>query len=99
MATKAGGGGLGRARSLALMAKDIMDGYTALNPLVLKKFDAASYKELHQHLRKLQNAVRMEGVSLSDQGALRNRNQRLQRVHQAISVLEFQAKLQKVILA
>ena len=99
MATKAGGGGPGRARSLALMAKDIMDGYTALNPLVLKKFDAASYKELHQHLRKLQTAVRMEGVSLAEQGALRNRNQRLQRMHQAISVLEFQAKLQKVILA
>ena len=39
-------------RSFAVMAKDIMEGYVALNPLVLKKMDHASYKELHQHLRK-----------------------------------------------
>ena len=94
-----GGGGLGRVRSLGLMAKDIMEGYAALNPLVLKKFDAALFQELHQHLRKLQTAIRIEGVSLSNQEALRNRNQRLQRVHQALSVLEHQAKLQKIILA
>ncbi len=81
------------------MAKDIMEGYVALNPLVLKKFDAASYKEMYQHLRKLQNAIRTEGVTLSDQEGLRNRNQRLQRMHQAISVLENQARLQKIILA
>jgi hypothetical protein len=81
-----------------MMAKDIMEGYTALNPLVLKKFDAASYQEMHQHLRKLQNTVRTEGVSLSNQEALRNRNQRLQRLHQALSVIEHQAKLQRIVL-
>jgi hypothetical protein len=80
------------------MAKDIMDGYTVLNPLVLKRFDAATYKELYQHLRKLQTAIRMEGVALDVQTALRTRNLRLQRMHQALSVLEHQAKLQKIIL-
>jgi len=80
------------------MAKDIMDGYTVLNPLVLKRFDAATYQELARHLRKLQTAIRMEGLTLSDQTALRTRNHRLQRMHQALSVLEYQAKLQKIIL-
>jgi hypothetical protein len=81
-----------------MMAKDIMEGYTSLNPLVLKKFDPASYKELHQHLRKLQNTIRTEGVSVGDMEALRNRNQRLQRLHQALSVIENQAKLQRIVL-
>lgn len=92
------GGGASRGRSLGMMAKDIMEGYVALNPLVLKKLDAASFKEMHQHLRKLQTTIRSEGVDLSNQEAVRNRNQRLQRMHQALSVLEHQAKLQKIIL-
>jgi hypothetical protein len=81
-----------------MMAKDIMEGYIMLNPLVLKKFDAASFKELHQHLRKLQTAIHSGGVDLANQEGLRARNQRLQRIHQAMSVLEFHAKQQKIIL-
>ena len=96
MAGAAGGGSSGR--SLAVLAKDIMEGYIMLNPLVLKKFDAATVKELHQHLRKLQTGIRSQGVDLADQEALRTRNQKLQRLHQAASVLEFHAKLQKIIL-
>lgn len=80
------------------MAKDIMEGYIALNPLVLKKFDPSSFKDLHLHLRKLQTTIRSEGVDLTNQEATRNRNQKLQRLHQAMSVLEFQAKQQKIIL-
>ena len=81
-----------------MMAKDIMEGYIVLNPLVLKKFDASSFKELHQHLRKLQTAIHTAGVDLTNQEVLRTRNHRLQRIHQAMSVLEFQAKLLKIIL-
>ena len=96
--TVAKGGGGGRGRSFAMMAKDIMEGYIMLNPLVLKKFDASSFKELHQHLHKLQATIRSGGVDLTNQEATRNRNQKLQRLHQAMSVLENQAKLQKIIL-
>lgn len=98
MASGSTGGGPGRSRSFSAMAKDIMDGYLTLNPLVLKKFDAPSYKELYHHLRKLQTVVRSEGVVLTDQAALRQRNHRLQRMHQALSVMENQAKLQKIVL-
>lgn len=91
-------GGGGRGRSLAVMAKEVMEGYIYLNPLVLKKFDAVAFKELHQHLRKLQTTIRSEGVDLTNQEATRTRNQKLQRMHQAMSVLEIQAKLKKIIL-
>lgn len=81
-----------------MMAKDIMEGYVALNPLVLKKFDASSFKELHLHLHKLQTTIHSGGVDLTNVEALRARNQRLQRIYQAMSVLEFHAKQQKIIL-
>jgi hypothetical protein len=98
MALAAAGGGGSRGRSLAVMAKDIVEGYVSLNPLVLKKFDAATFKELHQHLRKLQTVIRSAGVDLTNQEATRTRNQKLQRMHQAMAVLENQAKIQKIIL-
>lgn len=88
----------GRGRSLAVMAKEVMEGYISLNPLVLKKFDAAAFKEMHQLLRKLQTTIRSEGVNLANQEATRIRNQKLQRMHQAMSVLEIQAKLKKIVL-
>jgi hypothetical protein len=87
-----------RSRSLGLMARDVMDGYVTLNPLVMKKFDGDSLKELHRQLRRLQTTIRSEGVNLTDQTALRTRNHKLQRMHQALAVLEHQAKLQRVVL-
>jgi len=93
-----GGPGGGRGRSLAVMAKEIMEGYVYLNPLVMKKFDAMAFKEMHQQLRRLQTVIRSAGIDLANQDATRTRNQKLQRLHQAMSVLEFQAKKQKIVL-
>ncbi len=96
--SKTTGTAVGRSRSLGLMAKDIMEGYVAVSPLILKKFDVSSYRELYHHLRKLQASLRGHGVSLQNQVALRERNLRLQRMHQALSVMEFQAKLHRISL-
>jgi hypothetical protein len=88
-----------QSRNLALMARDVMEGYQTLNPLVLKKFDANTCRELHRQLRKLHTSIRIEGVDLTNQAVLRVRNHRLQRMHQAITVLEYHAKLNKIVLA
>jgi len=87
-----------QSRNLVLLARDVMEGFQTLNPLVLKKFDGATCKELHRQLRKLQTTIRMEGVDLANQSVLRARNHRLQRMHQAINVLEYHAKLNKIVL-
>jgi len=87
-----------QSRNLALMARDVMEGYQALNPLVLKKFDPNTCKELHRQLRKLHTSIRIEGIDLANQAALRTRNHRLQRMHQGINVLEYHAKLNKISL-
>lgn len=93
-----GDGSASRGRSLLVMSKEIMEGYLSFNPLVMKKFDAIAFKEMHQHLRKLQATIRSEGIDLANQEATRTRNQKMQRLHQALSVLEFQAKKQKIAL-
>jgi hypothetical protein len=87
-----------QTRNLALLAKDVMEGFQTLNPLILKKFDGNTCKELHRQLRKLQTMTRMEGVDLTDQAVLRTRNHRLQRMLQAVIVLEHHAKMNKITL-
>ena len=87
-----------QSRNLALLAKDVMEGYLMLNPLVLKKYDEATCKEVFRQLRRLQTTIRIEAVDLGNQTALRTRNQRLQRMHQAIGVIEHHARLNRIVL-
>lgn len=88
-----------RGKSLAAVASDIAEGYLYLNPLILKDFPADIYKELFHHMRKLQAAIRAEKFPFHDQTGIRNRNMRLQRLHQAIVVLQNSARMKKIILS
>jgi hypothetical protein len=85
-----------QSRNLALLAKDVMEGYLMLNPLVLRKYDETTCKELFRQLRRLQTTIRIEAVDLGNQAALRIRNHRLQRMHQAIGVIEHHARLNRI---
>jgi hypothetical protein len=84
------------SRSLISLAKDVMEGYLLLNPLVLKRYNTPTCKELYRQLKKLQTATRIQGVEMGNQEALRSRNHRLQRLNQALAVLEHFAKLNKI---
>jgi len=87
-----------RGKSVAAVAHDIAEGFFSINPLVLKKFSPDGYKSLHHQLRKLQNELRNEGFPQHDTTAIRNRNARLQRLHNALTILEHSAKERKVML-
>ncbi len=87
-----------RGKSLAAVASDIADGFIYLNPLTLKDFPTDIYKELHNQMRKLQTEIRIEKFPFHDQASIRKRNMRLQRLHQAIVVLQNSARVKKVIL-
>src|SRR6266571_5211412 len=87
-----------QSRNLALLAKDVMEGYLMLNPLVLRKYNETTCKELFRQLRRLQTTIRIEAVDLGNQPALRTRNHRLQRLHQAIGVIEHHARLNRILL-
>jgi hypothetical protein len=93
------GEGTAESRSLIVLAKDVMEGYLLMNPLVLKRYDPHTCKELYRHLRKLQTTVRMQGIDTANQEALRLRNHRLQRLNQALAVIDHFAKVNKIQLS
>jgi hypothetical protein len=87
-----------QGKSLTAITKDIAEGYNSLNPILLKKFDPEAFKDLHQALRKLQKVVRGEKFPLHDIEGIRKRNTKLQRLHQAITILEYAAKEKRILL-
>ena len=87
-----------RGKSILAVARDIAEGFFSINSLVLKKIESENYKALHHQLKKLQNEVRAEKFPLHDTLAIRSRNNKLQRLHSALIVLEYSARDRKVVL-
>lgn len=76
-----------RGKSMRVVAVDVAEGYISVNPLFLKKFDKDMVKELNDHLNKALTSTRNEKTDFTDQAALRTRNMKLQRLHNAMIVL------------
>lgn len=87
-----------RGKSLAAAAKDVANGFFSVNPLSLKKFTPEALKEFHHQLKKAQGEVRNSKFLSHDIMAIRDRNMRLQRLHQSLIVLEHTARERKVAL-
>lgn len=87
-----------RGKNLAAVASDIADGFMYLSPLILKDFSSDVYKDLYNQLRKLQTAVRMEKFPFHNQTEIRNRNMKLQRLHQAVIVLQNYARMKRILI-
>jgi hypothetical protein len=84
-----------RGKSMRVVAIDVAEGYISVNPLLLKKFDKDMVKELNDHLNKALTSTRNEKTDFTDQTALRSRNMRLQRLHNAMIVLRNIAREQR----
>ena len=78
------------------VANDVGEGYMSINPLVLKKFDKDMVKELYEHLNKAMNAARNIAAPLTDIIAMRNKNMKLQRLHNAIIILRNTAREKRI---
>ena len=88
-----------RGKSLSAIAKDVADGFVVFNPLILKPLDGAAYKELLHQLKKAQQEARGAKFPTHDIDGIRKRNMRLQRLHQAITILEHEARERRLSLA
>lgn len=93
MATQ--GSGVG-GKSMKAVANDVAEGYMTINPLVLKKFDKSMIKELFEHLNKAMSAARNIAAPLTDQIAMRNKNMKLQRLHNSIIILRNTAREKRI---
>jgi len=78
------------------VANDVSEGYMTINPLVLKKFDKDMIKDLFEHLNKAMGAARNLAVPLNDMPALRQKNMKLQRLHNAIIILRNTAREKRI---
>ncbi|HYA85448.1 MAG TPA: hypothetical protein VEI57_00065, partial [Nitrospirota bacterium] len=85
-----------KGKSMKSVAFDVAEGYVAVNPLFLKKFDKDMIKELYENLNRALTATRIEKVVLSDQAALRTRNMKLQRLHNAMIILRNTAREKRI---
>ncbi len=81
-----------KGKSMKAVASDVAEGYISINPLFLKKFDKDMVKELYEHLNKALTATRIEKIELSNQTALRTRNMKLQRLHNAMIIVRNTAR-------
>jgi len=83
-------------RSLSAIAKDIAEGFVLINPNLLKRIGQEHLKDLYHHLRKTQKDLRAQSFPTADILAIRKRNVRLQRLHQAATIVEFSAKEKRI---
>ena len=84
------------SKSMKQVAVDVVDGFTTINPLFLKKFDKDQLKDLYEHLNKSMNAARNLPVQFHDQVAMRNKNMKLQRLHNALIIVRNHAREKRI---
>ncbi len=85
-----------KGKAMKSVASDVAEGYISVNPLFLKKFDKDMVKELYENLSKSLTSLRTEKIDLQDQAALRTRNMKLQRIHNAIIIVRNSAREKKI---
>jgi hypothetical protein len=85
-----------KGRSLRAVTNDVAEGLISINPLFLKKFDKDMLKDLYEHINKTMTLVRNEKVVLSDTVALRMRNLKLQRLHNALIIIKNTAREKRI---
>ncbi len=85
-----------RGKSMRVVAVDVAEGFISVNPLFLKKFDKDMIKELYDHLNKALTGTRNEKTDFTDQAALRVRNMKLQRLHNALIIIRNIAREKRI---
>jgi hypothetical protein len=85
-----------RGKSMKAVAFDVAEGYVSVNPLFLKKFDKDMIKGLFENLGKAMTAMRNEKIDLKDLIAMRTRNMKLQRLHNAVIILRNIAREKRI---
>ncbi len=85
-----------KGKSMKAVAVDVAEGYVSINPLFLKKFDKDMLKDLFEHINKAMNGARNEKINPADQASVRNRNMKLQRLHNALIILRNSAREKRI---
>lgn len=79
-------------------ARDMADGYAMISPSSLKSLAVAEIKTIKQSIGIIQREIRAEQVSLEDVMAVKKKNMRLQRLNQALMLIENFCKRQRIVV-
>ncbi len=85
-----------KGKSMKSVAVDVAEGYISVNPIFLKKFDKDMLKDLYENLNKALTGTRNEKISFTDQAAVRTRNMKLQRLHNAMIIIRNTAREKRI---
>ncbi len=85
-----------KGKSMKSVAFDVAEGYISVNPLFLKKFDKDMIKDLFDNLNKALTTTRNAKIELADIAAIRTRNMKLQRLHNAMIILRNTAREKRI---
>ncbi len=85
-----------KGKSMKSVAFDVAEGYITVNPLFLKRFDKEMIKDLFDNLNKALTATRNAKIELSDIAAVRTRNMKLQRLHNAAIIIRNTAREKRI---
>lgn len=85
-----------KGKSLKAVTNDVAEGLISINPLFLKKFDKDLLKDLYESINKTMTLVRNEKVAFNDTVALRMRNLKLQRLHNALIIIKNTAREKRI---
>ncbi len=85
-----------KGKSMKSVASDVAEGYVSVNPLFLKKFDKDMIKGLYEFLNQSLTELRTAKIDLADQAAVRTRNMKLQRIHNAMIVVRNSAREKRI---
>ncbi len=84
------------AGSPKMLAWDIAKGVTTISVANIKQYTPADLKSIVVNIGIVQREIRGEQVPLDDIMAVKAKNQRLQRLNQAISTISSYAKLRRI---
>lgn len=87
-----------RGKSLKAITYDISEGYLTVNPILLKSIEDISLKELYHEIMKTQSEIRAEKFPHGNPQAIRGRNIKLQRLHQALVIIKNFARERRIII-
>ncbi len=87
-----------RGKSFKAIARDISEGYAAVNPIFLKPFETEDLKGLYAELEKCLSEIRAGKFPHGQIEAIRVRNLRLQRLYGAAMVIRNFARAKRVII-
>jgi hypothetical protein len=85
-----------KGKSMKMVALDVGEGFITVNPMFVKKFDKEMIKDLYECLNKALTGVRNEKIDFTNQPALRTRNMKLQRMHNAMIILRNIAREKRI---